>query len=110
MQQSHLTERGTPDLGFGCFDRSENIACPHEQVLTRLCQKDAAPVSIEQSRADFLFQRPNLHAERGLGDVQSFRGARKAQFLGQDDKITEAADFHDIYIVSKLIVILYWRI
>jgi hypothetical protein len=42
--------------------------------------------------------------------VQPLRGPREAQFFCDCDKITEAAEFHDIYMVSKVIAILYWRI
>jgi hypothetical protein len=42
--------------------------------------------------------------------MQALRGAGEAQLFRDCDKITEAAEFHDIYMVSKVIAILYWRI
>jgi hypothetical protein len=57
-------------------------------VLARLRQKYVPLVSIEQPGTDFLFQRPNLNAERWLRNVQPLGGARKAQFLRHCDKIT----------------------
>ncbi len=88
MERTHLAERGTPHFSLCGFHGSENIAGAAEQMLPRLRQKYVPLVSIEQPSADFLFQRPDLNAERRLRNVQPLGGARKAQFLGDCDKIT----------------------
>ena len=33
------------------------------------------PVAVEQGRAEFVFELGDLHAERGLGNVEAFGGA-----------------------------------
>jgi hypothetical protein len=51
-----------------------------------------------------------LNAEGRLGYMQALGGAREAQLFCDRDEIAKSANFHDIYIVSKVIAILYWRI
>ena len=61
----------------------ENLACGRE--------RDVVPVAVEQARAEFVFQLVNLHAERGLGNVQAFGGAAEIQLRGGGDEIADVA-------------------
>ena len=67
-------------------------------------------IPIEEPSTDLLLQCPNLNAERRLGNMLALGSAREAQFFCDRDEIAKSANFHDIYIVSKVIAILYWRI
>jgi hypothetical protein len=67
-------------------------------------------VAIKQTRTYLLLECPNLDTQRRLRNVQPLGGAREAQLLRNGQKIAQAANLHDICIVSKPIGILYWRI
>jgi hypothetical protein len=46
----------------------------------------ASPGAVEQPDPDFLFQLPDLLAERRLRNVQSFRGSAEMKLFGNGDK------------------------
>ena len=48
----------------------------------------------EQLGAEQRFQGADLMTERGRGDVETRRRARKMQFFGDGDEVTEVAKFH----------------
>jgi hypothetical protein len=48
----------------------------------------------QQSRPEFLFERPHLLTQGWLCDVQLARRSREAQFLGDSDKVAQVAEFH----------------
>ena len=65
-----------------------------EEDLAGGGQRDVMAVTVEEGRAEFLFELLNLHAERGLGDVQAFGGAPEIKFFGGSSEISEVAEFH----------------
>lgn len=72
-------------------------ACSPEGRLTRVLptalsgpgQRCAAPVAVEKLRAEIMFQRADLPAERWLRHVQETRRANEAEFLGNGYEITQ---------------------
>jgi hypothetical protein len=48
----------------------------------------------EQGNAQVLFELPNLHAKRGLGDVQLLRGARHIAGLDHADEVFDLTQVH----------------
>ena len=48
----------------------------------------------QQREPELVLQRPDLLAERRLGDVQPRGGAPEVQLLGDGDEITQLAKFH----------------
>jgi len=50
--------------------------------------------AMEQGYAQFLLERANLHRQRRLRDMQSFRRPAEVQFLGDSDEVAQVAQFH----------------
>ena len=65
-----------------------------EEHLARRRQRDVVPVTVQQDGADFLFQLFDLHAERGLRDVQPFGGPPEGKFFRRRDEVTQVPEFH----------------
>ena len=73
LQRADFSQLGTFHLGLGRFHRRENAACTFKQVLSRLGEKYMPLIPIEQPSTDFLFERPDLNAERRLRDMRAAR-------------------------------------
>ena len=57
-------------------------------------ERDVVAVAVQQEHAEFFFELMNLHAQRGLRDVQAFGGLAEVQFLRGRHKIADVAEFH----------------
>jgi hypothetical protein len=57
-------------------------------------QSHPAGGSREELNSEFLFQRPNLAAERRLRYVQASRSLGKVQQFGDRDEVAQLAEFH----------------
>ena len=68
-----------------------------QEHFAGLRQADVAVVARQQTRADHLFQRLYLLAERRLRNPQALGGAAKVQLFRNGDKVTQVAQF-DIHI------------
>ncbi|MOA23195.1 hypothetical protein D3C78_1437990 [compost metagenome] len=74
-----LVERA---LGF----RAQQHAC--------LRQLDPPAGADEQRAAELFLQRPYLHAQGGLDNVQALGRAAEVAFFGNRKKVTQVAQFH----------------
>ncbi|MCY1182798.1 hypothetical protein D9M73_233760 [compost metagenome] len=72
-------------------------------------QGDAAVGAVEQARADFLFQRLDLLAQRRLGNAQLSGGAAEMQLLGDGDEVTQVTQLHMIRLTYQTCRLIYWK-
>ncbi|MCY1178974.1 hypothetical protein D9M73_193490 [compost metagenome] len=66
-----------------------------QEQPTGLAQLDPTIGTLEQARADLLFQRLDLLAQRWLGDAQHLCGAAEMQFFGDGDEVAQMTQFHE---------------
>ena len=59
-------------------------------------QRDLVAIAFQQAHVQFLFERLDLHAERGLHDAKPLRGAAEMQFFGERDECAEVLQFHEV--------------
>ena len=65
---------------------------------SRRGQLDAANAADHERDADFVFQVPDLPAERGLRGVQPpFGRDRQAALLGDRDEVAKVAKLHPVF-------------
>ena len=86
--------RGASGGAGGLVGGAQEAVGVFEEDLAGGGERDVVAVAVEEGRAEFFFELLDLHAERGLGDVQAFGGAAEAEFLGGSDEIAEVAEFH----------------
>jgi hypothetical protein len=65
------------------FHPCQNMPRFPERRSARLGQRNMALGALEQRHAELVFQRTDLHRQRGLRDVQLLRRAHEMQFLGE---------------------------
>ena len=110
LAQTRRGDPAVPELTLEQISEQLALACDRVMAEGSLYDRELAALAIKQARAYLLLQCPDLNAQRRLCNVQPLGGAREAQLLRHGQKITQAANLHDICIVSKPIGILYWRI
>jgi hypothetical protein len=67
-------------------------------VLTGVSQRQTAADATKKFFTEHTFERLNLRADRGLGDVEFDCGFGEAAFLGHRPKVTQVVviqEFHD---------------
>ncbi|SHU89597.1 Uncharacterised protein [Mycobacteroides abscessus subsp. abscessus] len=62
--------------------------------LTGIGKPDLAPRSIEQVLPQFAFQKPDLGAHAGLGDMQCGGRLREARCVGHRQQIAQLVNLH----------------
>jgi hypothetical protein len=68
---------------------------------TGLRKADPMPMAREQPAADFLFERGDLPADRGLGRIERLSGAAEAAQLGDTDEGVQQSEVHGAIILDS---------
>ena len=78
----------------GFVTLSKNCAGLAGERFTSRSQPNLALGPVDQFRADFRFELPNLLTQRGLTQMQPLGGTAKVQGIGDGKKIAKVAQFH----------------
>jgi hypothetical protein len=73
------------------FSLHDRALCLNLKQRTRHCQFHATAGSGEQRSSQLLFKRADLHAQRGLDNIQARRRAAKVAFFSHGKEITKVA-------------------
>src|SRR6185436_20610217 len=101
-QARRCTERETStahsgevaDLTFGAGDVGKDPTREGEQRLARGRERDIPAHSVEERRAELVFQATDLLGDRGLGDRQLTRRLREVPLLGDRDEVAQLMELH----------------
>jgi hypothetical protein len=74
-----------------------------QEGFSRRQKAHAARGTDEERRANFCFERLDLPAQRGLRDVQLFRGATHVSFFGNGYEVANLGEAHPLSIPKR-----YW--
>lgn len=72
----------------------QDVLRARQEGAAGVVQADAAPAPVEQRRADFLFQLPDLLRQRRLRHAKLLGRAGEVLGLGRGDEIAQVAQFH----------------
>lgn len=94
--------RRAPRLHRRAFDGGQDRLGIGQEGTAGIGQADAAGMAQQQGRADLLFERTDLLAERRLLHVQRLGRAGHMTLMRDGDEVTEVSQFHrHIQKVSK---------
>jgi hypothetical protein len=95
IERAQFAGLGATRLDFRGFGERQNRTRVLLKSLAGLRQENVALVALEQSRANLLFERPDLNTQRRLRDVKALSCAVEAAFVRNHNKIFELAELHD---------------
>jgi hypothetical protein len=93
LSSSRRTPRRSCRVG-GFVHRVQDSARAIQKGFTRRQEAHATRRAHEQRRADFRFERLDLAAQRGLRDVQPFRGSAHVSFFSDGHEIADLREAH----------------
>jgi len=87
----------TAQVGYAALNvrhLQKDMACAGQQLSARLGQRDPASYPVEQAGPCLLLEGGDPLADRGLGQIELFRGAGERFHFGHADKGLQLTEFH----------------
>ncbi len=90
---SHLPFPGHSHFVHGKLQLRHERLRPRSEEFADDGETNLVGASLEQTDAQRLLKRLDLHAQRGLNDIELTRGTSEMESFGQNEEIAELADF-----------------
>ena len=72
----------------------QNVSGERQEADAARTQADPAGAAVEQARAEFGFEQPDLAAERRLTDAESAGGAPDVAFFSHGNEVAQLVETH----------------
>jgi hypothetical protein len=98
---SELAFAGSRRRSDKVVDSTQHLLRFGDHSLSGLGQLDLPPVPLKQSDTELVFELPYLLAQRGLADIQAYRGAPKVQLVGHGHEVAQMSKLHQGITIEK---------